>query len=209
MMKALLAGSMLVSAVLGMGGIAGVETANAAVAPAASTATAKPVMDNLSSYGLKKDVELPVTVSAGGLSYTLHKVMIFDYESTAAKALQKQYDFKDYLGLTPYPEYLIWTKITIKNDSKKIVQHGNADMSYKWRIYFENENEANPVDAAKESKNINSKAALYDFKLQPGQSLTTYQALYYKGNFDQLEICLYFNGGFDNRYVVNAPEKTK
>lgn len=209
MMKALLAGSMLVSAVLGMGGIAGVETANAAVAPAASTATAKPVMDNLSSYGLKKDVELPVTVSAGGLSYTLHKIMIFDFDSTAAMALRNKYQYTPYAEVLSDPEYFVWTKITIANNSKKTVERSVRDMFYKWRVFFGNEGEAYPAMPALMRKTPNSKDALRNFTLKPGQSLTTYQALYYKGDFKYFRVDLEFGNDSKYKFIANNPELAK
>lgn len=202
--KAILAATMLVSVAIGQ-----VEPTNAAAAttPAAGkTTTPVPVMtDNLSKYGLKKDVELPVTVTAGGLSYTLHKVMIFDINSPTALSLQKQYKFVDYLGAIVDPQYFIWTKITITNKSKKTVGHNNRDMLYKWKLYFKDGGGAVPLDASSEENNNNSKAALYDFSLKPGESLTTYQALYYKGDFKYFSIALDY-GKFAEKYVVNDPE---
>lgn len=83
MIKAALAGSMLFSLVLGQVGV----TNAAAAKPAATVAPV--VRDNLSSYGLKKDIELPVTVTTGGFSYTLEKIMIMETKSAAAQALIK------------------------------------------------------------------------------------------------------------------------
>lgn len=204
--KAILAATMLVSVAIGQ-----VEPTNAAAAttpaPAAGkTTTPVPVMtDNLSKYGLKKDMELPVTVTAGGLSYTLHKVMIFDINSPTALALQKQYEFVDYLGAIVDPQYFIWTKITITNKSKKTVGHNNREMLFKWRLYFADGMEAAPVDASSEKNKDNSKKALYDLNLKPGESLTTYQALYYKGDLNYFKISLNF-GEYVKKYIVNDPE---
>lgn len=200
---------LLVGQLLSLGGDFKTHTAEAA---ASSTTTATPVMmDNLFKYGLKKDVELPVTATAEGLSYTLHKIMIFDFDSTTAKALRKQYDYDDYDygGIIVDPEYFIWTKITITNKSEKTVQRGVSDMIYKWRIFFKDGGEAQPALPTKMRLVPNSKEALRNFTLKPGQSLTTYQALYYKGDFKYLRINLEFNGVFAKEYVVNDPDLVK
>ncbi|WP_410513893.1 hypothetical protein PaeBR_05585 [Paenibacillus sp. BR2-3] len=196
--KTVMAVTMLLSMVLGQG---------AGTAAAASVSTKVPVItDNLSKYGLKKDVELPITVTAGGLSYTLHKIMILDFNSKTALTLRKQYKYTDYSGLIGDPQYFIWTKITITNKSKKTVERSYKDVMYKWSFYFEDGGFADPVDATSERQNKNSKVALHDFKLKPGESLTTYQALYYKGDFKYLRVAIDFDGQYAKKYVVNDPD---
>lgn len=197
---------LLVGQLLFLGGDFKTHTAEAA---ASSTTTATPVMmDNLFKYGLKKDVELPVTATAGGLSYTLHKIMIFDFDSTTAKTLRKQYDYDDYDygGIIVDPEYFIWTKITITNKSEKTVQRGVSDMIYKWRIFFKDGGEAHPALPTKMRLVPNSKEALRNFTLKPGQSLTTYQALYYKGDFKYFRISMGYQNEYIDKYVVNDPD---
>lgn len=199
--------ALLVGQLFSLGGAFKDQTAEAA---ASSTTTTAPVMmDNLFKYGLKKDVELPVTATAGGLSYTLHKIMIFDFDSTTAKTLRKQYDYSDYAGVLADPEYFIWTKITITNKSQKTVQYGYKDMNYKWRLFFEDGGEAEAANAWSEKYNENSKVALCTYTLKPGESLTTYQALYYKGDFKYLRINLQLDGVFAKKYVVNDPDLVK
>lgn len=197
--KAVLAATMLLSVVLGQGGVT-----NAAAAKPAVTA---PVMtDNLSKYGLKKDVELPVTVTAAGLSYTLHKIMIYDFISQTALSLRKQYKYGDISGLIGDPQYFIWTKITITNNSKKTVERSYKDMLYKWNLYFGDGRIADPVVPFSKILEKNSKEALADFKLKLGESFTTYQALYYKGDFKYFSIGLRYDGKYVEKYVVNDPE---
>jgi len=111
MVKSVLAATMLFSAVLGQGAIANAATAKP---------TAAPVMtDNLSKYGLKKAMDLPVTLTSEGLSYTLHKIMIYDFKSADVKNLQKLYGFQDSTGSIDSPKYLIWTKFTLQNNTNK------------------------------------------------------------------------------------------
>lgn len=115
------AAALLVSQFLTLG--AGFQENTASAAAPVSTAKPVPVMtDNLFKYGLKKDVELPVTVTAGGLSYTLEKIMIYDYNSKDALALRKLYNYGKNAGSISNPKYFIWTKVTIKNNSQKVAQ---------------------------------------------------------------------------------------
>lgn len=133
--RAVLTTTMLFSMVLGQNVItnAAAVTPIAAATPTTtttvkSTATPVPIMrDNLSKYGLKKDLELPVTVTAGGLSYTLEKFMIYDFKSKDAQNLVKQYDYDSFGVMVSNPKYFIWTKITIKNNSNKIVKRSLND----------------------------------------------------------------------------------
>lgn len=175
----------------------------------AAASTAKPMMDNLAKFGLVKDVELPVTVTAGGLSYRLEKIMIYDFNSSSAVALRKQYKYGDISGLIATPKYLIWTKITIKNNSKKTVERSYKDIIYKWDLSFADGGYADPVAPFSQVLVKNSKEALADFKLKPGEFLTTYQALYYEKDFKYFRITLDFNGEYTTKYIVNDPELTQ
>ncbi|MDT3426024.1 hypothetical protein J2Z22_001544 [Paenibacillus forsythiae] len=178
-------------------------------ATGAPQATAPIVTDNLAKYGLKKDVELPVTVTAGGLSYTLHKVMILDFNSKEAVVLRKKYQYEDSSDMIAHPKYFVWTKITITNKSQNLVQRNYKDMLYKWRLFFDsgmNNGELDKVMPIANRFKPNSTEALNDFKLKPGQSLTTYQALYYEGEFKYFGILLEHIGAIKSQYVVNDPE---
>ncbi|OMF32885.1 hypothetical protein [Paenibacillus sp. FSL H8-0259] len=168
------------------------------VGPASATAakpTAAPIMrDNLSKYGLVKDVELPVTVEAGGLSYTLEKIMIYDAKSKDAQALIKKY------GYNVERKYFIWTKITITNNSKTVVQFSSKDLSEKWRLYFGKD--ALTVMPQSSANKLNSKDALWVWKLEPGKKLSTYQAFSYDENFKTFVIWVDNKGQFTEKYIV-------
>ncbi|MEK8217121.1 hypothetical protein [Paenibacillus sp. FSL L8-0463] len=188
MIKVALAGSMLFSGVFGQ-----VVVTNAAAPKPAATA-APVVRDNLSSYGLKKDIELPVTVTAGGVSYTLEKIMIMETKSAAAQALIKKY------GYAGKKKYFIWTKITIANNSKAVVQQTSKDLSDKWRLIFETD--AIKSMPALKTDVVNSKDALWDWKLAPGQKLSTFEAYGYDGPFNLFLVSVGIKGNNEYKFVV-------
>lgn len=188
--KSVLAATMLFSMVLGHG-----EGVVAATTPS----TKVPVMmDNLSKYGLKKDVELPVTVTAGGLSYTLEKIMIYDFNSKDAIALRKTYKYGESSGLVAKPKYFVWTKITVKNNGKKTIDTVNGEY---WTLVFMGLDSLEPVSNFSRIGKVNDKSALNRLVLKPGEQLSTYQAFMYKGGFEYFTIHM-FNGGEHTEKII-------
>ncbi|WP_405108164.1 hypothetical protein MHH28_28735 [Paenibacillus sp. FSL K6-1217] len=190
-MKALVATALFSSSILGQVGSA---EAAAAAKPAA------PIMrDNLAKYGLVKDVELPVTVTAGGLSYTLEKIMIFDAKSKDAQALAKQYGY-DLDGA----QYFIWTKITVENKGGNVVQRNIKDLSAKWRLNFGDlsKGEASAAMPGKLDDSVNNKDALWTWVLKPGQKLSTYQGFRYTGDINYFKLSVDCKGQFVSKYIV-------
>ncbi|OBZ11549.1 hypothetical protein A8L34_14415 [Bacillus sp. FJAT-27264] len=182
MMKVTLAATMLVGGILGQGAV-NVSNADAA---AATTTKVQPIMtDNLSKYGLKKDVELPVTVTAGGLNYTLEKIMIYDAKSNDALALTKKYGYN-----INGAQYFIWTKITIENKSSNLVQQNVKDLSEKWALNFGDLSKGDAFAAMPKASYYkpNSKEALWDWSLKPGEKLSTYQGYLYTGEINYFKI---------------------
>ncbi|MEK3865257.1 hypothetical protein MHH60_17415 [Paenibacillus sp. FSL H7-0716] len=210
--RAVLTTTMLFSMVLGQN----VITNAAAVTPvvtATSTATVKPaatpvpiMRDNLSKYGLKKDLELPVTVTAGGLSYTLEKFMIYDFKSKDAQNLVKKYDYDSFGVMVSKPKYLIWTKITIKNNSNKIVKRSLNDQKEKWILSLQGKGQLDQIWPKVNVEKLNNKEAFYYYTLKPSEQLTTYQAYLYDQDFNYFAIRLFHDGGFDEKFIVNSTE---
>ena len=213
--KATLVATMLFSVVLGQGVVANAETVTPVVTPkptatmepattAKPAATPVPIMrDNLSKFGLKKEVELPVTVTAGGLSYTLEKFMIYDFNSKDAQNLVKQYKYDSFGVMVSKPKYLIWTKITIKNNSKSIVKRSLYDQKDKWILTFKRGGELDTIWPKVNEDKINNKSAFYYYTLKPGEQLSTYQAFLYEKDFEYFAIRMYHAGGFDEKLIVN------
>lgn len=178
------------------------------VRAAASMTTAAPVVDNLFKYGLKKEVELPVTVKAGGLSYTLEKIMILDYAAPTVQPLIKEYGYPNFSTgkLHEFYKHFIWTKVTIENTGKTTIQRRSVSPEDKWFLSFadgEDPKEIRALMPRLEADKINSTEALYGFVLEPGKKLTTYQAFTYSGSdFDYLKIALDVNGSKAEKYIA-------
>ncbi|MDH6425613.1 hypothetical protein BSK62_12955 [Paenibacillus odorifer] len=208
-LRAALTTTMLLSMVSGQNVITNAAavtpvTASTPSATAKPAATPAPIMrDNLSKYGLKKDLELPVTVTAGGLSYTLEKFMIYDFKSKDAQNLVKQFKYDSFGVMVSNPKYLVWTKIIIKNNSKSIVKRALYDQKDKWVLSLKDGGELDPIWPKVNEEKINNKSAFYYYTLKPGEQLSTYQAFLYEKDFDYFAIRMYHAGGFDEKLIVN------
>lgn len=198
--KVFLAGALLAGSVVQGGAVsaAGAPSAQPTVKEAAA-----PIMrDNLSKYGLVKDVELPVTVTAGGLSYTLEKIMIFDAKSKDAQGLAKKYDYA-----INDAQYFVWTKITVENKSGNLVQQNVKDLSEKWALNFGDLAKGEAFAAMPKASyyKANSKEALWDWSLKPGDKLNTYQGYLYTGEINYFKIRLINKNKTSNSVYVVEP----
>lgn len=172
----------------------------ATAAPTAQS-TAPVMRDNLSKYGLVKDIELPVTVTAGGLSYTLEKIMIYDINSETAQSLIKKY------GYTGTGNYFVWTKIILENKGKSVIEQTATSPDPKWRLALTDGGILTETMPRVNVKKKNDKEAIWDWSLKPGGKLTTYQGLMYSGTkFDHFVIWLNVKGNKTEKYIVNREE---
>lgn len=197
-LKVAMAMVILSSAVIGNGYTASATTSK----PVATQVPAEaPIMrDNLFKFGLKKEVELPVTVTAGGLSYTLEKMMVYDVKSKDAQALIKKYGYIEKVALRD-TKYMVWTKITIKNNSQNLIQLTSKSPSMKWTINV-NSLTLNPSMPKLKVNEFNSKEALWNWKLEPGKELSTYQMFGALEDFSDLYIFVNYGGYFDEKAIV-------
>lgn len=186
--------AILLSTVMGNG----LTTSAAAPKPVATQA---PIMrDNLFKFGLKKEVELPVTIAAGGLSYTLEKMMVYDVKSKDAQALIKKYGYIEKVALRD-TKYMVWTKITIKNNSQNLIQLTSKSPSMKWIINV-NSSILTPSMPKLKVNEFNSKEALWNWKLEPGKELSTYQMFGALEDFSDVYISVNYGGDFDEKAIV-------
>ncbi|MFD1775742.1 hypothetical protein [Paenibacillus rhizophilus] len=199
--------ALLLTQIVLVGGVAA-EAGNTTlprVATTASTAakTTVPVMtDNLSKYGLKKAMNLPVTLSSEGLSYTLHKIMIYDFNSPEVKKLQKLYGFQNGSDVIIVPKYFIWTKVTIKNNTSKMLKGSGADIHRLIPLTFQTGEITDPAWPMNLAQKINSKDALWTYRIKPGEQITSYLAYYYDKEIDYFVIRMLYGKNFVEKYVV-------
>ncbi|MEK4343931.1 hypothetical protein [Paenibacillus sp. FSL P4-0184] len=213
--EATLVAAMLFSVVLGQGVVAKAETVTSVVTAkpttsAVPTATVKPIAtpapimrDNLFKFGLKKDLELPVTISAGGLTYTLEKLMFYDVKSKEAQSLMKMYGYTDDIYKTP-TKYMIWTKITIGNKGSKVIQVSAKDSIAKWMLKVDGYNLITPSPRNKMLE-LNNKEALWNWVLKPGEKLSSYQMYGYIKDPSVISIYVNLGGEFEEKYIVKRP----
>lgn len=219
--RSVMAATMLAGVVLGVGQVSDAEAAGVALgtvaqtAPVASaskvtsaspSATPAPVMrDNLFKFGLEKAVELPVTITSGGFSYTLEKLMFYDVKSKEAQALMQKYGYTDRIYKAP-TKYMVWTKITIENKSNKVIQLNAKDQQEKWFLKIDGNPLLSPTPGNTMNE-VNSKEALYTWVLKPGGKLSTYQMYGYIKDPTSISIYTFAGGVFDEEYIVNLPEE--
>lgn len=197
--------ALLLSQVVLVGGVEAkaVDTAAPRVATTVPAKAEVPVMtDNLFKYGMKKSVELPVTLSSDGLSYTLHKIMIYDFNSAEANKLKKIYGFQSATGSILAPKYLIWTKITLQNNTKFTLHGSGGDIGMIMPFTFQTGKITDPIGPKKFVDKTNSKDALWTYYLKPGEKITSYLAYAYADKFDYFVIRLYYGKNFVEKYVV-------
>jgi hypothetical protein len=168
------------------------------------SATPAPIMrDNLFKFGLKKEVDLPVTISAGGLTYTLEKLMFYDVKSKEAQSLMKMYGYSDRIYKTP-TKYMVWTKLTIENKGNKVIQLSSNDLSAKWYLKVDGYNLLGP-SPKKKMLELNNKEALWSWVLKPGEKLSSYQMYGYIKDPTDISIYVNIGGEFEEKYIVKRP----
>ncbi|WP_339222829.1 hypothetical protein [Paenibacillus sp. FSL H8-0332] len=173
------------------------------VSAAGVKATAAPVMtDNLAKFGLKKAMNLPVTLESEGLSYTLHKIMIYDFKSPEVKKLQQLYGFQDSTGMIDKPKYFIWTKVTLENKTGKTMHGGGGDLQGLVRLTFKTGQIIDAIWPEKLASKTNSKEALWTYTLKPGEKITSYFAYAYDNDFDYFVARMFYGKNFVEKYVV-------
>lgn len=200
-LKVAMAMVILSSAVMGNGYTASATTSK----PVATQVPAEaPIMrDNLFKFGLKKEVELPVTVSAGGLNYTLEKLMFYDVKSKEAQSLMKLYGYSDQIYKAP-TKYMVWTKLTIENKGSKVIQLTSKDPSAKWRLKVDGNILLTPSPKTKMLE-LNNKEALWNWVLKPGEKLSSYQMYGYIKDPTDISIYVNIGGQLDEKYIVKRP----
>lgn len=128
--------------------------------------------------------------------------MIFDAKSKDAQALAKKYDYA-----INDAQYFVWTKITVENKSGNLVQQNVKDLSEKWALNFGDLSKGEAFAAMPKASYYkpNSKEALWDWSLKPGEKLNTYQGYLYTGEINYFKIRLINKNKTANAVYVVEP----
>ncbi|MEK4853937.1 hypothetical protein NST04_29145 [Paenibacillus sp. FSL H7-0756] len=198
------AGKTAVKAFLAVALLAGPAAGSAGdVSAAGVKATAAPVMtDNLAKFGLKKAMDLPVTLESEGLSYTLHKIMIYDFKSPEVKKLQKMYGFQNSTDIIDSPKYFIWTKVTLENKTGKILIGSGSDIERIVPLRFKSGTVTDPIWPRKYAAKTNSAEALWSYNLKPGEKITSYLGYVYADDFNFFVLRMFYGKKVVEKFVV-------
>lgn len=158
--------------------------------------------DNLAKFGLKKAMDLPVTLESEGLSYTLHKIMIYDFKSPEVKKLQQLYGFQDETGIIGKPKYFIWTKVTIENKTNKTMYGSGNDIQRLIPLRFKAGTITDAIWPKKYASKTNSTEALWTYKLKPGEKIDSYLGYVYSDEFEFFVIRMFYGENFVEKFVV-------
>ncbi|MNN38343.1 hypothetical protein D3C81_1523350 [compost metagenome] len=128
--------------------------------------------------------------------------MIYDIQSAEVKKLKNLYGFQNTTSVINDPKYMIWTKVTIQNNTAKTIHGGGNDIWILLPFFFQDGKNVSPVWPKKLAEKTNSTEALWTYNLKPGQKITSYLAYYYKDSFDYFVIRLMYGKNYVEKYVV-------
>lgn len=133
--------------------------------------TVKAATNNFEDYGLTPVVELPLVLEHGGLELTVHEASIYSTDSKEAVALNEKYKLKYFND----GHYLLWTKVTLKNNSQKTLRTDYSDMLLKVSaMNGVGESMRYSVSLVPEHNILNNNEILFDWVLKPGESVTSH-----------------------------------
>lgn len=126
---------------------------------------------NFEDYGLTPLVELPLVLETSGLELTVHEAFIYPTDAPEAVALNEKYKIRDF----EYAHYFLWTKVTLKNNSKKLITN---DYRSPMRKVGASNGKGNSLWYANTTLpqylTMNNTNVLHYWTLEPGESITSY-----------------------------------
>lgn len=126
---------------------------------------------NFEDYGLTPVVDLPLVLKHNGLKLTVHEAYVYSTKDAEALALQEKYKFWEY----EKAYYLLWVKVTLENTSNKTRMTDYRDMLMKISAMNSEGNSMNYTASLDKKQNkMNNTEILFDWVLEPGESVTSY-----------------------------------
>lgn len=134
------------------------------------------VNNNFADYGLTVINPLPVTLEVNGLAITYEEAFLYKADSAEAKAINEKYKL---IELTySKPTHLLWLKVTITNNSTKTINSNRLDIEPKiGGMNGMGASMALDIAANKEQWVLNGGDYLYNWSIEPGESIKGYVAL--------------------------------
>ncbi|RJE86926.1 copper amine oxidase N-terminal domain-containing protein [Paenibacillus sp. 1011MAR3C5] len=130
---------------------------------------------NFASYKQLKVLEnFPIVLDANGLKLTVHEAYLYKADSKEAKDLQRKYDFQEFYRA----KYLVWSKVTLENNTKETVRYDGLDMNQKieWLTGSGDVGVILLHSSSIKVDKMNGTEVLNGFVLKPGESITSWEA---------------------------------
>lgn len=133
--------------------------------------------NNFIRYGLKKKVDFPYTVEDAGIRYTLLDLHIYPVNSDDTKQYIDQYKLTNDENGTP--AYFMWAHVKMENISDEIKRWDAADRTLNWEISSRGSTGLSSYPGMIQNRNMyNNPNYLFMWKLDPKESLTSYQGFF-------------------------------
>ncbi|RJX40927.1 copper amine oxidase N-terminal domain-containing protein [Paenibacillus pinisoli] len=127
---------------------------------------------NLSAFKQLKVLEnFPIILEANGLKLTVHEASLYKADSKEAKDLHKKYKLQYF----DRAKYLVWSKVTLENKSKKTIRYDGLDLNPKIE-WFTATSETSGKLLLSNSINydeMNSTDFLNGWVLKPGETIAS------------------------------------
>jgi len=156
---------------------------------------------------LKVVTNFPIVLEAGGLKLTVHDVYLYKADSEEAKVLHKKYDFQ-YFGRA---KYVVWSKISLENTSKKVIRYDGLDLNEKvgW-FTATSETHGRLLNSNSITYGtMNNTEVLDGWILKPSESITStnVQIDYLSEKpFDTIGVFLSYNNATSNKLIAVGKE---
>jgi len=120
---------------------------------------------------LKVVTNFPIVLEAGGLKLTVHDVYLYKADSEEAKNLNNKYNLQYFSRA----KYVVWSKITLENTSKKVIRYDGLDLNEKvgWFTATSETEGLSLNSSSVKYGTMNNTEILDGWILKPGESITS------------------------------------
>lgn len=169
------------------------------------------------ALGFTVKKQFPITTTVGGLEFTLHEMMIYDFDSEDAQVLKDKYQFTSAATLintlrqknVDLKAYLVRSKVTLKNEGKKTIEFGNNNFTPFYYIGVVKGGGATPIKSHLDSHSlaVNQTDMLYRINLEPNESVTGYYYTVIHNSKGMDYLSLSVSNIYDHSEAIRLAEK--